>query len=159
MTTAKSEQFITADRHHNPSGSTDRLEDRYDQLVDHLSKNGYLTDKQIEYARRVQAKLETARPLLQVIKELKFIADDRIKEAVRKYPVSMGIVTSAHLTWKRPCISRFQGGPNENSVKYWSTVHWWMSVSWQKPLPCNWESLFSSPNGRTWIANCSPGCR
>ena len=39
-------------------------------LVNHLLKSGYLTDKQIEYAHRVQSKLEASRPLLQVIKEL-----------------------------------------------------------------------------------------
>ena len=64
---------------------------KFGELVDHLWKNGYLTDKQIEYARRVQIKLEASRPLLQVIKELKFISDDQIKEVVRKHPVSMRI--------------------------------------------------------------------
>jgi type IV pilus assembly protein PilB len=60
-------------------------------LVDHLLKGGYLTDKQVEYARRVQSKLEAARPLLQVIKELKFITDEQTKTAIRKRPVSMRI--------------------------------------------------------------------
>ncbi|MGD9183430.1 MAG: GspE/PulE family protein [Desulfobacterales bacterium] len=60
-------------------------------LVDHLLKSGSLTDKQIEYARRVQSKLEAARPLLQVIKELKFITDEQIKAAIRKNPISMRI--------------------------------------------------------------------
>jgi type IV pilus assembly protein PilB len=65
------------------NGSTD--------LVDHLLKSGSLTDKQIEYARRVQSKLETSRPLLQVIKELKFITDEQIKTSIRENPVSMRI--------------------------------------------------------------------
>jgi type IV pilus assembly protein PilB len=65
------------------NGSTD--------LVDHLLKSGSLTDKQIEYARRVRSKLESPRPLLQVIKELKFITDEQIKAAIRKNPVSMNI--------------------------------------------------------------------
>ena len=60
-------------------------------LVDHLLKSGSLTDKQIEYARRVQSKLEAARPLLQVIKELKFITDEQIKAAIRKKPISINI--------------------------------------------------------------------
>lgn len=65
--------------------------DGFDQLVDHLLKSGYLTNEQIEYARRIQTKLEAPRPLLQVIRELKFITHERIKEALRKYPVSMQI--------------------------------------------------------------------
>jgi type IV pilus assembly protein PilB len=60
-------------------------------LVNHLLKSGSLTDKQIEYARRVQSKLEASRPLLQVIKELEFITDEQIKAAIRKNPVSMSI--------------------------------------------------------------------
>ena len=60
-------------------------------LVNHLLKSGSLTDKQIEYARRVQSKLEASRPLLQVIKELEFITDEQIKAAIRKNPVSMRI--------------------------------------------------------------------
>ena len=65
------------------NGSTD--------LVDHLLKSGSLTDKQIEYARRVQSKLEASRPLLQIIKELKFINDEQIKTSIRANPVSMRI--------------------------------------------------------------------
>ena len=64
-----------------------------DNLVNHLLQNGYLTDKQVAYARRVQSKLEVPPPLLQVIKELKYIADEQIKAAVRKHRVSMRIGT------------------------------------------------------------------
>ena len=60
-------------------------------LVKHLLKNSFLTDKQIEYARRVQSKLEASRPLLQVIKELEFITAEQIKTVLRKNPVSMRI--------------------------------------------------------------------
>ena len=87
MTTAKRDTLVDG---HAPvrrisagDGST--------ELANHLLKNGYLTDKQIEYARRVQTKLEASRPLLQVVKELRFITDDRIKEAIRKHPVSIKI--------------------------------------------------------------------
>ena len=62
-----------------------------DNLVNHLLQNGYLTEKQVSYARRVQSKLEVPPPLLQVIKELKYISDERIKAAVRKHPLSMPI--------------------------------------------------------------------
>lgn len=62
-----------------------------DNLVNHLLQNGYLTEKQVSYARRVQSKLEVPPPLLQVIKELKYISDEQIKAAVRKHPLSMPI--------------------------------------------------------------------
>ena len=48
------------------STAIDGSGDGFNELVDHLLKNSYLTDKQIEYARRVQNKLEASRPLLQV---------------------------------------------------------------------------------------------
>jgi type IV pilus assembly protein PilB len=77
-------------------------------LVKHLLKGGYLTDRQIEYARRVQSKLETSPPLLQIIKELKFITDEQMKAAIRKRPVSMrigsllvemGYISASDLRW------------------------------------------------------------
>ena len=60
-------------------------------LVNHLVKGGYLTEKQVAYACRVQSKLEAPRPLLQVIKELEFITDEQTKTAIRKRPISMRI--------------------------------------------------------------------
>jgi type IV pilus assembly protein PilB len=74
-----------------PSLSEDRLEDEFSRLAHHLLKNAYLSDKQVEYARRVQSKLEKSRPLVQVIKELEFITDDQIGEALRKHPVEIPI--------------------------------------------------------------------
>ena len=68
-------------------GVTDGASD----LVNHLLKGGYLTDKQIDYACRVQSKLEVQRPLLQVIKELKFITDEQTKKALREKPISARI--------------------------------------------------------------------
>ena len=60
-------------------------------LVDHLVQCGYLTAKQVEYACRVQSKLEVQRPLLQIIKELKFITDEQTKEAIRERPIPIRI--------------------------------------------------------------------
>ncbi|MGD8992081.1 MAG: ATPase, T2SS/T4P/T4SS family [Desulfobacterales bacterium] len=73
------------------SSSIAHSEEQFNQVADHLAKNGFLTDKQVEYARRVQSKLEQSRPLLQVIKELKYITDDEIGQALRKHPVSIRI--------------------------------------------------------------------
>jgi type IV pilus assembly protein PilB len=78
-------------KNQTPLTPVDEAADSRDHLVNHLLQNGYLTEKQVAYARRVQSKLEVPPPLLQVIKELKFITDEQIKEAIRKHRVSMRI--------------------------------------------------------------------
>ena len=55
-------------------------------IVDLLLQEKLLVPKQVEYATRVQNKLETPRSLLEVLKELNIIADDEIKKAVRESP-------------------------------------------------------------------------
>jgi len=91
MKTANKKVSIRGARSDNRIAAIDEGADKFGKLADHLLKCGYLTDEQIEYARRVQTKLESSRPLLQVIRELKFITAERIKEAVQKHPVSMPI--------------------------------------------------------------------
>ncbi|MGD9151446.1 MAG: hypothetical protein PVG40_14245, partial [Desulfobacterales bacterium] len=90
-----------------PKGSSlsvpsEHSEEQFSQVAEHLVKNAYLTDKQVEYARRVQSKLDQSRPLLQVIKELKYITDDQIGQALRKHPLSIRIgellVEMGHIT-------------------------------------------------------------
>lgn len=71
--------------------ATDHSEEEFNRVAEHLVKSAYLTDKQVTYARRVQSKLEQSRPLLQVVKELKYITDDQIGQALRKHPVSIRI--------------------------------------------------------------------
>ena len=78
-------------QNHTPLVRADEAADNKDNLVNHLLQNGYLTDQQITYARRVQSKLEVPPSLLQVIKELKYIADEQIKAALGKHPLSMPI--------------------------------------------------------------------
>ena len=58
-------------------------------IVDFLLQEKLLAPKQVEYATRVRTKLETPRPLLEVLKELKLIADDQIKKAVKDSRISM----------------------------------------------------------------------
>ncbi len=43
------------------------------RIVEILRNEKILTPKQVEYARRIRAKLENSRLLLRVLKELKFI--------------------------------------------------------------------------------------
>jgi type IV pilus assembly protein PilB len=65
--------------------------DNLSEIANLLLREKCLTRKQIEYARRVRSKLETPRSMLEVLKELKFITDDQIKNTVRKNRVSMSI--------------------------------------------------------------------
>ena len=62
-------------------------------IVDLLLQEKLLVPKQVEYATRVQNKLDTPRSLLEVLKELNIIADDEIKNAVRKSRLPMCIGT------------------------------------------------------------------
>ena len=61
------------------------------EIVGLLLSQGYITQKQLDYAVRVQSKLEGFRPLLLVIKELKFVSDEQIKQALRANPLSIRI--------------------------------------------------------------------
>ncbi|RPJ76628.1 MAG: type II/IV secretion system protein, partial [Desulfobacteraceae bacterium] len=61
-------------------------------IVESLIATGRVSREQLVYAQRVQSKLETPRPILDVLKDLKFISDDQIKAAVRQHaaPVCLG---------------------------------------------------------------------
>ena len=60
-----------------------------DQIIAVLLQENKLSGKKIDYAARIQSKLETEKPLLEVLKGLKYISDTDIKEVVRKHHVSM----------------------------------------------------------------------
>jgi len=91
MKTAEKQPPMRGERSDGRIAGAAESGDEVGKLWHHLMNCGYLTDKQIEYARRVQAKLGASRPLLQVIRELEFITVEQIKEAIRKYPVSIQI--------------------------------------------------------------------
>ena len=54
------------------------------QITAILMEEGQLTETQLTYALRIQSKLETPRPLLNVLKELEYVTDNQIKGAIRK---------------------------------------------------------------------------
>ena len=60
MTTARKNHSINADPFDKQIVSIDGSVDENHQLADHLLKNVFLTDKQIQDARCVQVKLKTA---------------------------------------------------------------------------------------------------
>ncbi len=61
------------------------------QIVELLVREKILTAKQVEYAARVLAKIETSRSMLEVLKELNFVDDDKIKDTCRRSRVPMCI--------------------------------------------------------------------
>ncbi|GAB6146001.1 GspE/PulE family protein [Desulfocicer niacini] len=54
------------------------------QIVSILMKEGELTETQLAYALRIQAKLETPGILLDVLKELGYLTEDKISDVVRR---------------------------------------------------------------------------
>jgi type IV pilus assembly protein PilB len=60
-------------------------------IVELLVQEKILNAKQLEYASRVLAKLETSRPILEVLKELDFVDAVQIKDTVRRCRVPMCI--------------------------------------------------------------------
>lgn len=54
-----------------------------------LVHEGYLNEKQVAYAQRVQQKLEEPKLLLEVMKELGYISSDQIKKAIRENRVAI----------------------------------------------------------------------
>ena len=65
--------------------------DRPGEIVNLLLSQGHITPKQLDYAARVQSKLEASRPLLLVIQQLKFVSDQQIEQALRANPLSIRI--------------------------------------------------------------------
>jgi type IV pilus assembly protein PilB len=81
----------------NPSTNQNPLsgtENGMNPIVDLLLQEKLVAPKQVEYATRVQTKLDTPRSLLEVLKDLKLIADDEIKKAVRdsRLPMCIGTI-------------------------------------------------------------------
>lgn len=60
-----------------------------DELMALLLKDGILTPNQVHHARRVASKIETAKPLTGILKELEFITHDQIIDALRNQTISM----------------------------------------------------------------------
>jgi len=71
-------------------------------VIELLRQGGVIQDEQIHYARRVLSKLDSARTLLEVLKELKYVDDEDIKKVFRELnrPVSIGslLVELGHIS-------------------------------------------------------------
>jgi len=81
-----------------------KSENQVGKVVKILLEDGILTQKQIEYAQRVLSKLETPRALISVLKELRFITDDHVKNALANnaFAIELGdlLVELGHITEK-----------------------------------------------------------
>ncbi len=64
---------------------------QYGEIISILVNSSYLTRKQLEYAERIRDKLPTPKPILEILKELKYITDARVREAIRANRVSLKI--------------------------------------------------------------------
>lgn len=78
-------QASSGDRDTPGSGSP------HGEIIGVLLKDGCLTEDQVRYALRVQGKLISPRPLLEVVKDLKYVSDETIRDSIRKNRVSMRI--------------------------------------------------------------------
>jgi len=76
------------DKHNIPVENQPR---DFGNIVSILLREGYLEKKQIEYAARVQSKLQTSKPMLAVLKELEYITDEQVRKIVRENLSSMRI--------------------------------------------------------------------
>jgi type IV pilus assembly protein PilB len=61
------------------------------QVAELLLREKIISDKQVNYARRVLSKIDTPRSMLEVLKELNYVDDDQIKATVRESRVPMCI--------------------------------------------------------------------
>ncbi len=52
---------------------------------------GLLSKTQVQYASRVQSELRTGKPLLEIIKELKYLTEGQLRNALRENPLSIHI--------------------------------------------------------------------
>lgn len=61
------------------------------ELIDILVKENLLTAKQAQHAARLRTKLVRPRPLLDIVKELGYVTDAQVTDAIRKHKLSMRI--------------------------------------------------------------------
>ena len=64
---------------------------RFGEIVCALIEEGHVTEDQAKYALRIRGKLVTPMSVLEVLKELKHVTDDQIREATRNNRVQMRI--------------------------------------------------------------------
>jgi type IV pilus assembly protein PilB len=56
----------------------------FNPIVSLLVRDGYLSEQQASYARRVGAKLHMAKPLAEVVRELGYVTDEQMRQTIRR---------------------------------------------------------------------------
>ncbi len=64
---------------------------RYGEIISFLIKEEHITEEQAAHAARIQSKLSTSRTMLDILKELGFVTEDQIRDAIRTNQISMRI--------------------------------------------------------------------
>jgi type IV pilus assembly protein PilB len=69
---------------HNHSMTNDATKKKYGEIVSLLLESGKVSEKDVRYAERIGEKLATRQPLLNILKDLKLITDDTVRETIQK---------------------------------------------------------------------------
>lgn len=81
--------MTTDDRRSSEPGPGDAAAPPRTSIPGLLVGAGLVTAEQLEYAERVQSKLVTPKPLLQLLKELKYVSDAQLREVMQSQKVAM----------------------------------------------------------------------
>lgn len=73
------------------SPRSDAQPQNHGELIKFLLLDNILSDKQLQYALRIHAKLNTPETVLSVLKELRYVNDEQIYQTVRKHITSIRI--------------------------------------------------------------------
>ncbi|MBU1543611.1 MAG: Flp pilus assembly complex ATPase component TadA [Proteobacteria bacterium] len=77
-----------------PAKPTDIMgEEKLGKIIFYLLKGNHLTKENINYAKRIQKKLQPPKPLLEVLKELEYVNDEKINLAIRANKDSLKVGT------------------------------------------------------------------
>ena len=71
----------------------DTTKEKLGKVIFYLLKDKHLSKENINYARRIQKKLVPPKPLLDVLKELDYVNDDKINHTIKTHRANMKIGT------------------------------------------------------------------
>lgn len=69
----------------------DNQRKKYGEIISILLASGVVEEKDVMYAERIRGKLATPQPLLNILKDLKLITDDTVRETIQKTKSSVRI--------------------------------------------------------------------
>lgn len=75
----------------NPNSKNEEKISDCGKIITLLTDLGVLTQTQVQYASRVQSKLQTEKPLLEILKELNYLTDGQLQRALRENPLSINL--------------------------------------------------------------------